>query len=54
MSATSGNFLIDPDGPLLGHEPFMVFCNFSAGIRYGTTFTYLTAKFYTTLIQHKP
>jgi len=29
--ATSGNFLIDPDGPLMGHEPFMVFCNFTEG-----------------------
>ena len=36
ISATSGNFLIDPDGPLMGHEPFMVFCNFTAGNRYET------------------
>jgi len=26
-----GDFLIDPDGPLMGSEPFQVFCNFTAG-----------------------
>merc|ERR1712235_188839 len=26
-----GQYLIDPDGPLMGHEPFKVFCNFTAG-----------------------
>merc|ERR1712131_388928 len=33
--ATSGKFLIDPDGPLIGHKPFMVFCNFTAGSHNG-------------------
>merc|ERR1719282_2142628 len=29
--ASDGVYLIDPDGPLLGHEPFKVFCNFTSG-----------------------
>jgi len=29
--ASDGVYLIDPDGPLLGHEPFNVFCNFTSG-----------------------
>ena len=28
---TSGLYMVDPDGPLLGHPPFQVFCNFDAG-----------------------
>ena len=28
---SSGLYLVDPDGPLLGHPPFQVFCNFDAG-----------------------
>ena len=28
---TDGFYMIDPDGPLLGHPPFQVFCNFTAG-----------------------
>ena len=28
---SSGMFNIDPDGPLLGSEPFQVFCNFETG-----------------------
>jgi len=28
---TSGDYTIDPDGPLLGHQPFKVFCNFTSG-----------------------
>ena len=28
---TSGLYMIDPDGPLLGHPPFQVFCNFTSG-----------------------
>ena len=29
---TSGLYMVDPDGPLLGHPPFQVFCNFDDGI----------------------
>ena len=29
---TDDYYLIDPDGPLLGHPPFRVFCNFTAGV----------------------
>jgi len=29
--STSGFFDIDPDGPLIGYEPFQVFCNFESG-----------------------
>ena len=29
---TDGLYMIDPDGPLLGHPPFQVFCNFTSGI----------------------
>ena len=28
---TSGLYMIDPDGPLLGQPPFQVFCDFSLG-----------------------
>ena len=28
---TSGLYMVDPDGPLLGHPPFQVFCNFDSG-----------------------
>ena len=28
---TSGLYMVDPDGPLLGQPPFQVFCNFDAG-----------------------
>ena len=28
---SSGMYNIDPDGPLLGSEPFQVFCNFETG-----------------------
>ena len=28
---TSGLYMVDPDGPLLGHPPFQVFCNFDEG-----------------------
>lgn len=28
---TSGLYMIDPDGPLLGQPPFQVFCNFTSG-----------------------
>ena len=28
---TDGFYMIDPDGPLLGHPPFQVFCNFTSG-----------------------
>ena len=28
---SSGMYNIDPDGPLLGREPFQVFCNFETG-----------------------
>ena len=28
---TNGFYQIDPDGPLLGHPPFQVFCNFTSG-----------------------
>jgi len=28
---TSGLYMVDPDGPLLGHPPFQVFCNFDDG-----------------------
>ena len=28
---TDGFYQIDPDGPLLGHPPFQVFCNFTSG-----------------------
>ena len=28
---TSGLYMIDPDGPLLGDPPFQVFCNFTSG-----------------------
>ena len=28
---TSGLYMIDPDGPLLGHPPFQVFCDFKSG-----------------------
>ena len=27
----SGLYMVDPDGPLLGHPPFQVFCNFDEG-----------------------
>ena len=26
-----GYYQVDPDGPLLGHPPFQVFCNFTSG-----------------------
>ena len=29
---SSGLYMVDPDGPLIGHPPFEVFCNFDAGI----------------------
>ena len=29
---TSGLYMVDPDGPLLGQPPFQVFCNFDAGV----------------------
>ena len=29
---TDGFYQIDPDGPLLGHPPFQVFCNFTSGM----------------------
>lgn len=28
---TDGFYMIDPDGPLVGHPPFQVFCNFTTG-----------------------
>ena len=28
---TSGLYMVDPDGPLLGQPPFQVFCDFDAG-----------------------
>ena len=28
---TSGLYMIDPDGPLLGQPPFQVFCDFKSG-----------------------
>ena len=28
---TDGFYNIDPDGPLLGHPPFQVYCNFTSG-----------------------
>ena len=28
---TTGLYMIDPDGPLIGHEPFQVLCNFTTG-----------------------
>ena len=28
---TDGLYMIDPDGPLLGHPPFQIFCNFTSG-----------------------
>ena len=28
---TSGLYMIDPDGPLLGRPPFQVYCDFSLG-----------------------
>ena len=28
---TSGLYMIDPDGPLLGQPPFQVYCDFSLG-----------------------
>jgi len=28
---TSGYYMIDPDGPLIGQEPFQVLCNFTTG-----------------------
>ena len=28
---TSGFYMIDPDGPLLGQPPFQVYCDFSLG-----------------------
>lgn len=28
----SGTYLIDPDGPLTGHSPFQVYCNFTSGL----------------------
>ena len=28
---SSGPYIIDPDGPLLGQEPFQVYCNFTSG-----------------------
>ena len=31
---TSGLYMVDPDGPLLGQPPFQVFCNFDAGKNY--------------------
>ena len=31
---TSGLYMVDPDGPLLGQPPFQVFCNFDAGKDY--------------------
>ena len=27
----TGAYIIDPDGPLIGQEPFQVFCNFTSG-----------------------
>ena len=30
---TSGLYMIDPDGPLLGQPPFQVFCDFKSGIK---------------------
>ena len=35
---TSGLYMVDPDGPLLGQPPFQVFCNFDAGICRGDDF----------------
>ena len=35
---TSGLYMVDPDGPLLGQPPFQVFCNFDAGIIRGDDF----------------
>ena len=35
---TSGLYMVDPDGPLLGQPPFQVFCNFEAGINRGDDF----------------
>ena len=29
---SSGPYIIDPDGPLLGQEPFQVYCNFTSGL----------------------
>merc|ERR1719342_1643682 len=29
--ALDDDYIIDPDGPLMGYEPFKVFCNFTAG-----------------------
>ena len=29
--ATSGYYLIDPDGPLVGEQPIQVLCNFTSG-----------------------
>ena len=29
---TSGLYMIDPDGPLLGQPPFQVFCDFKSGM----------------------
>ena len=31
IQVTRGLYMIDPDGPLLGHPPFQVFCNFTSG-----------------------
>ena len=28
---SSGPFIIDPDGPLLGEKPFQAYCNFTSG-----------------------
>merc|ERR1711962_152871 len=28
---TSGPYLVDPDGGLIGQEPFQVYCNFTTG-----------------------